>query len=139
MQLLICEQVTGLIFREPADPANVDKFFYVSISLLAITLFYVIFICPESRQPTAPTLVTYDDDTTKWKTSPFMALRRIIQRFLAALMLPITMFAPRRMMGRPSQWNYNLTLVGMGLLLYITQNVCCYITARCLHFIAYPF
>lgn len=118
----------------PANTDNVDNFFYVSILLLALTFLYVIFILPESRQPTAPTLDAYDDDETpKWKVSPILSIRRIIGRFLSALMIPITMFAPRRVAGHPSRRNYNLTLVGVGLFLYIIQNVCSHIIIYCLN------
>jgi hypothetical protein len=140
MKLLSREKLTGLFFSKPEKAENVDNFFYISISLLAVTLFYVIFICPESRQPTAPAIEPHEDgdEATKTTTSPFLLLRRNIRRFLSALMVPITMFAPRRIPGRPSKKNYNLTLVGIGLFLYIIQNVCAGITALCLNMTGKP-
>ena len=98
-------------------------FFYVSISLLVVTSLYVIFLCPESRKPTAQTQqAPSTNDSTTPKTFP-SAFRQTIKRFLSALMIPIIMFAPRRMPGRPAKKNYNLTLLGLGLFIYLVSTV----------------
>ncbi len=50
------------------------------------------------------------------------AARRLFFKFISALLLPITMFAPRRIPGT-SRKNYNMTLVGLSLFLYIVSTV----------------
>lgn len=51
-----------------------------------------------------------------------MAGRRLLFKFISALLLPISMFAPRRIPGTLRK-NYNMTLVGLSLFLYIVSTV----------------
>ncbi|RDB25839.1 putative membrane protein C14C4.07 [Hypsizygus marmoreus] len=111
---------SGLVLPKTAI-LNVDHAFYLSISLLALTLSYVTLLCPESHQPMPYELEVTSLDTMSFKASPVVLLRRYLHRFLTALLIPIAMFAPRSTPGS-SRRNYNLTLVGAGLFTYIIST-----------------
>ncbi|KAG6862571.1 hypothetical protein C0995_000119 [Termitomyces sp. Mi166 len=101
---------------------DVEGAFALSISLLLAVLFYVLLICPESREPTAPEDETYNRETPLFIRDPVAVIRSYTVRFVKALVIPITMFAPRAVPGRPGR-SYNLTLVGMALFLYLVSIV----------------
>ncbi|KAG6817666.1 hypothetical protein H0H87_005424 [Tephrocybe sp. NHM501043] len=112
---------SGLVLPRAAI-MNVENAFALSISLLAAVLFYVLLLCPESREPTA-----LDHDAThlegiRFKSSPLTVIRGYIAQFISALLIPIAMFAPRPVPGRRGR-NYNLTLVGIALFLYLVSIV----------------
>lgn len=97
--------------------------FFLSISLLGVTFVYLVLLCPESRQPTGHERIASSGDSIPFKTSPTLVLRRYLHRFVTALIIPIAMFAPRPIPGQPSRKNYNLTLLGAGLFLYLVSTV----------------
>ncbi|KAG6909057.1 hypothetical protein DXG01_002210 [Tephrocybe rancida] len=111
---------SGLVLPKTTS-MDVEKAFALSISLLAATLFYVLLLCPESREPTAPEYDTTHHEVLGSKNSPLIVIRDYIRRFIGALIIPIAMFAPRSVPGRRGR-NYNLTLVGMGLFLYLVST-----------------
>ncbi|KAJ3514068.1 hypothetical protein NLJ89_g2588 [Agrocybe chaxingu] len=98
-----------------------DGFFFGSISLIAANILFVIFICPESRFPPPPTDNTVSADEVSFKNSPLLAIQRLSVNFLTSLLLPISMFMPLRVPGS-SRRNYNMTLVGLSLFLYIVST-----------------
>ncbi|CAA7267114.1 unnamed protein product [Cyclocybe aegerita] len=98
-----------------------DGFFFGSISLIAANILFVIFICPESRFPPPATDNTLSADQVSFKNSPLLAIQRLFVNFLSSLMLPISMFMPLRVPGS-SRRNYNMTLVGLSLFLYIVST-----------------
>lgn len=101
-----------------------DAFFFGSISLIALTLAYVIVLCPESRSPSTSEVGSHTQDNLSFKTSPLLSARRLIFNFASALLLPISMFAPRTI-PNSSRKNYNMAFVGLSLFLYIVSTVCC--------------
>ncbi|KAF8968173.1 major facilitator superfamily domain-containing protein [Flammula alnicola] len=98
-----------------------DGYFFGSIGLISLTLLYVIFVCPESRPPSKPAATARQQNTLSFKESPMLACRRLILNFASALLLPISMFAPRRVPGS-SRKNYNMTFVGLSLFFYIVST-----------------
>jgi len=98
-----------------------DGYFFGSISLITLTLLYVVFICPESLTVSTPAVRSRAPDGPQFKTSPFLALHRLAKKFFSALLLPISMFSPRRIPGT-SRRNYNMTLIGLSLFLYIVST-----------------
>ncbi|KAF8199603.1 hypothetical protein BJ912DRAFT_1129825 [Pholiota molesta] len=98
-----------------------DGYFYGSIGLISFTILYVIFVCPESKVPAAPVATAPARNSLSAKESPMVAGRRLLFKFISALLLPISMFAPRRIPGT-SRKNYNMTLVGLSLFLYIVST-----------------
>lgn len=100
---------------------DVNAAFFLSIALLAATLSFVIFVCPESREPTPREDVIANRETRSFKTSPIFMARKYAQQFLSALIIPIAMFKPRpKPLG--SRMNYNLTLLGAGMFLYLIST-----------------
>ncbi|PPQ67486.1 hypothetical protein CVT25_006027 [Psilocybe cyanescens] len=98
-----------------------DGFFFGSIGLITFTLLYVILICPESRTLPTEVVVSRVRDDLSFKASPVLAVRRLFVNFISALLLPISMFTPRRIPGS-SRYNYNMTFVGLSLFLYIVST-----------------
>ncbi|TFK40416.1 major facilitator superfamily domain-containing protein [Crucibulum laeve] len=98
-----------------------DRFFYYSMSLIFSTLLYVIFLLPESRQPPTDTGRSYTNEGVRFKTSPFFVIRKQITKFISALLTPIAMFKPRPI-PYTSRKNWNMTLVGLGLFLYLLST-----------------
>jgi hypothetical protein len=93
------------------------------MTLLVATFFYLIFLCPESREPSTRLSISPSVDNATFKTSPLLVIRRYLHRFITALMIPLAMFAPQSIPGKPNKKNYNLTLMGLGLFLYIVSTV----------------
>ncbi|PPQ71192.1 hypothetical protein CVT24_010010 [Panaeolus cyanescens] len=108
----------GLFF--PPKGYN-DGFFYGSIGLISATILYVIFICPESRQPQRVPVVQERGDLAS-KPSPVITIGKLLKNFATALLLPISMFTPRRSFDNPSKRNWNMTFVGLGLFLYLVST-----------------
>ncbi|KAF8907370.1 major facilitator superfamily domain-containing protein [Gymnopilus junonius] len=104
----------------PAKGYN-DGFFYTSIGIITFTLLYVIFVCPESLKHSERTVQSRTQDDLSFKTSPLLVVRRLIMNFISALLLPISMFTPLRIPGS-SRYNYNMTLVGLSMFLYIVST-----------------
>jgi len=119
--LIVNSQIGGLFF--PAQGYS-DAFFFGSISLIAVTLAYVIVLCPESRSASTREGSSGTHDNPSFKISPILSARRLILNFSSALLLPISMFARRAVPGS-SRKNYNMTLVGLSLFLYIVSTVRC--------------
>ena len=117
--LLTPFKIGGYLF--PANGYN-DSFFIGSISLIGAILFYVVFICPESRMPEETAATEISDETPSFKSDPLSAMRAIAIKLLTALVLPISMFAPRRVPGT-SRRNWNMTLCGLSIHLYIVSTV----------------
>ncbi|KAG6899546.1 hypothetical protein C0993_009277 [Termitomyces sp. T159_Od127] len=111
----------GLVLPKSAI-LEVDHAFALSISLLLAVLFYVVLICPESREPTLPEDESYYGETPVFVQDPVAVVRGYTVRFIKALIIPITMFAPRAVPGRAGR-SYNLVLVGMALFLYLVSIV----------------
>lgn len=121
MLLIMNSQFGGLFL--PARGYS-DAFFFVSISLIALTLAYVIVLCPESRTASTIEVSSHRQENLSFKTSPILSARRLIFNFASALLLPISMFAPRAIPNSLRK-NYNMTFVGLGFFLYIVSTVCC--------------
>jgi hypothetical protein len=121
--MLTVFKVGGLLF--PTKGYN-DGYFIGSISLIGAILLYVIFICPESRVPEAILPVEGSDETPSFKTTPLLAMRALAIKLFTALLLPISMFAPRRLPGTLRR-NWNMTLCGLSIHLYIVSTVSAYI------------
>lgn len=117
---LIVLQFSGFVLPATAD---IREFFYLSISLLAITLVYLVFICPESREPSAQPLSALSVNDTTFKSDPFLVIRQYANKFFTAVLIPIAMFAPHSLPGKPNKKNYNITLLGLGLFLYVISTV----------------
>ncbi|KAF8071921.1 major facilitator superfamily domain-containing protein [Lyophyllum atratum] len=111
---------SGFVLPETAV-LEVNDAFFLSIGLLAATFFYVVFICPESRQPPAQEYEISNAETPLFKTSPNLLIRRYTRQIMSALVIPITMFAPRPIPGK-SRRNYNLSLLGAALFLYLIST-----------------
>ncbi len=99
-----------------------DGFFIGSISLIFLTLLYVAFVCPESRVPSNIIAAEHSDREMSFVTSPVIAIRRLTTKLLSALLLPISIFAPRRVPGT-SRRNWNMTLCGLSLFFYVVSTV----------------
>ncbi|KAF9468036.1 hypothetical protein BDZ94DRAFT_837450 [Collybia nuda] len=110
---------SGFVLPKNAD---IHEFFYLSMTLLVITLVYLVFVCPESREPSAQVPGISSGDSATFKSHPLLVMRRYAYKFITAVMLPISMFAPRSIPGRPNKINYNITLMGLGLFLYIVST-----------------
>jgi len=89
---------------------------------MAATLVYLVLILPESRQPTLDDRVP-SENRIQFKVSPILVLRRYLHRFASALLIPITIFAPRPIPGQPHRKNYSLTLVGAAMFVYVVTGV----------------
>ncbi|KAF5342541.1 hypothetical protein D9611_001959 [Ephemerocybe angulata] len=99
-----------------------DSFFYTSITLIFLTLLYVNFVCPESFIPVErETIENFREEEQQSKSSAIYAARRLITRFLSALLSPILMFAPRRVLSS-RKLNYGMPLVGLSLFLYLVST-----------------
>ncbi|KAF9048410.1 major facilitator superfamily domain-containing protein [Panaeolus papilionaceus] len=108
----------GLFF--PPKGYN-DGFFYGSIGLIFATMLYVIFICPESRKPERVPASRSRTDLVS-KPSPVITIGKLFKNFATALLLPISMFTPRRSLDHPSKRNWNMTFIGFGLFLYLVST-----------------
>ena len=112
-------QIGGILF--PVKGYN-DGFFIGSISLIFLTLLYVAFICPESRVPSDIIAAEHSDRETSLVASPMINIRRLATKLLSALLLPISIFAPKRVPGT-SRRNWNMTLCGLSLFFYVVSTV----------------
>ncbi|KAF8638310.1 hypothetical protein AX17_002330 [Amanita inopinata Kibby_2008] len=111
--------LTGLVL--PSKDST-DPFFYVSMSLMTITLLYILFLCPESRERISRVAHTDHVIDRRVKTPPFVVIRSYIFKFFSALLSPIAMFAPRPLLGYPHKKSYSLTLVGLSLFVYLIST-----------------
>lgn len=102
---------------------NVENAFYLSIVLLAATLVYLVFILPESRQSTLEDMEVPSGSHIQLKVPPIVILRRYLHRFASAVLIPVTIFAPHQIAGQPHRKNYNLTLVGATIFLFVVSGV----------------
>ncbi|KAF6754593.1 hypothetical protein DFP72DRAFT_1125319 [Ephemerocybe angulata] len=90
-----------------------DSFFYTSITLIFLTLLYVNFVCPESFIPVErETIENIREEEQQSKSSAIYAARRLITRFLSALLSPILI----------RKLNYGMPLVGLSLFLYLVST-----------------
>lgn len=112
---------SGLVLSQSTS-LDVEDAFALSISLLLAVLFYILLICPESREPTLPEDESYHREMSLSIQDPIAVVRGYFVRFIKALVIPITMFAPRAVPGRPGR-SYNLLLVGIALFLYLVSIV----------------
>ncbi|GLB40410.1 putative major facilitator superfamily protein [Lyophyllum shimeji] len=112
--------VSGFVLPE-SRTLEVSDAFSLSIGLLATTLFYLVVICPESRQPMEHEEEIFNRQPPLFERSPVLAIRQYTRSMISALIIPVTMFAPRPRPGR-SRRNYNLTLLGAALFLYIIST-----------------
>lgn len=114
------QQFTGVILP---PTFTTDFFFYISMSLLALNVAYMLFLCPESREREPPVEVSrhFDDEPSKASTS-YLAMNLTL-KFLTAIISPIIMFAPRPLLGYPERKSYSLTFVGAALFIYLVSNV----------------
>ncbi|KAF5359742.1 hypothetical protein D9756_003443 [Leucocoprinus leucothites] len=94
-----------------------DSFFYSSITLLICTILYLLFICPESKFPSHEEANTYSNDFLDLKTSPIEASRRLLKKFMTALLSPIAIFSPKQIPGTNKR-SWNMTLVGLSFFIY---------------------
>ncbi|KAF5327010.1 hypothetical protein D9619_004881 [Psilocybe cf. subviscida] len=107
-----------------------DGHFFASITLISLTILYVIFVCPESRIPSpSESTTTPTTPIAKIKSalalSPMQMARRVpvlLHSFMSAILLPVSMFAPRRVPGTRRK-NWNMTYVGLSLFLYIVSTL----------------
>jgi hypothetical protein len=101
--------------------------FYLSISLIAATLIYVVLVLPESRKLTPScneeggTPIPNQDCQHIIPTS----LTQQLYRVASAVLTPLTVFKPRLVPGKPHERNYNLTLVATGFFAYVISTVSC--------------
>ncbi|KAF9565255.1 MFS general substrate transporter [Agrocybe pediades] len=116
--LAIGPWVTGLFLPHKGYD---DGYFFGSITLIALTLLYVVVICPESRKPQAQATRMQARESLSFKESPVLATRNLFLNFLTSLLLPISMFTPRPIPGSTRK-NYNMTFVGLSLFLYIVST-----------------
>lgn len=99
-----------------------NSFFYISVTLIFITLLYVNIVCPESLSPVQRESVhEAQDDEPQFKSSPVQVTRSLVSRFLASLLSPILMFAPRRIPSSRKR-NYSMPLVGLALFVYLVST-----------------
>ncbi|KAG6895275.1 hypothetical protein C0992_002229 [Termitomyces sp. T32_za158] len=85
---------SGLVLPKSTS-LDVGDAFTLSISLLLAVLFYILLICPESREPTLPEEESYHREMPFFMQDPVAVVRGYTVRFIKALVIPITMFAPR--------------------------------------------
>ena len=90
---------------------------------MAAALVYLVLILPESREPTPNERQVPSESHIQFKVSPTLALQRHLHRFASALIVPVTIFAPRQIPGQPHRKNYNLTLVGAATFVYAVSSV----------------
>ncbi|KAJ7126941.1 major facilitator superfamily domain-containing protein [Mycena epipterygia] len=95
--------------------------FYISIAIQLVLLIYILFFPESLRSKVQPQL---DNELAPAPSSnQKKTLKDITKRFLNALISPITIFRPRTVdHGASSRTDYNLTLLGFALLLYITST-----------------
>ncbi|KAJ7707652.1 major facilitator superfamily domain-containing protein [Mycena rosella] len=98
--------------------------FYISIVIQLALLMYIIFLFPESlRSKVQPSSRLDVVERASPVTSRKKSLADVIKQFLVALVSPITIFVPRTVDDGASSWkDYNLTLMGGALFLYIIST-----------------
>ncbi|KAF7320842.1 hypothetical protein HMN09_00170700 [Mycena chlorophos] len=97
---------------------KVYSLFYISIGIQVALLGYI-FVFPESLRTKGP--------PPSLETAPAATHRRTIRgqfrRFVAAFVSPITIFRPRQVeRGTSHVVDYNVTLMGLAMFLYITST-----------------
>ncbi|KAJ6619811.1 major facilitator superfamily domain-containing protein [Mycena sp. CBHHK59/15] len=94
--------------------------FYISVGIQLILLVYIVFIFPESlRSKAHPS----EDVDLAPGSPPRRTPKDLIKRFGVALVSPITIFAPHTVdRGGSSRKDYNLTLLGCAMFLYIVAT-----------------
>ncbi|TFK75204.1 MFS general substrate transporter [Pluteus cervinus] len=103
--------VSGVILA--SNPDNTSRY-YLSAAFLTSIFFYVLILCPESLHPSVNDRV--EDG------QPSDRIKQFSKQLAAALMSPVLMFAPRKVIGHPTRKNYNMTLVGLGMFLYLVST-----------------
>ncbi|KAJ7756488.1 major facilitator superfamily domain-containing protein [Mycena maculata] len=97
--------------------------FYISIAIQLILLVYIVFFFPESLRSKVQQSSRADVELASIPSSTSEALRNLIQRFIVALISPIAIFRPRTVThGTSTKKDYNLTLLGAAMLLYIIST-----------------
>ncbi|KIL59415.1 hypothetical protein M378DRAFT_14842 [Amanita muscaria Koide BX008] len=107
--------LAGIIL--PPD-AGSDSFFYISMTLLAITVLYTVAVLPESLRRTADGDSNHRANEGQIKPSTLVLLRRYFLKFLAAMVSSIVMFAPRPIKCHPRKKTYMLTFLGLAVFIY---------------------
>ncbi|KAJ6576528.1 major facilitator superfamily domain-containing protein [Mycena vulgaris] len=94
--------------------------FYISIAIQLVLLVYIIFFPESLRSRVQPSFVELPPATN----SPHKrSLNEVIKGFLIALVSPITIFMPTTVDdGLSSMKDYNLSLLGVGMFLYIVST-----------------
>ncbi|KAF7312372.1 hypothetical protein MIND_00250500 [Mycena indigotica] len=103
---------------------GVYSMFSISIILQLVLLAYIILVLPESlRKKESLELRSPHDTTLVQVPSPNKGIRSYLRRFMVALISPITIFRPRKVeVGTTSKFDYNVTLMGLAMFLYITST-----------------
>lgn len=121
IELIGREQFGKLVL--PAQRSS-TSLFYLSLVITTMILAFVIFLCPESREPTP--VPDHEESTFRvddnYRATSFPNFRLTLKRLSAALVSPIAMFAPRVAPGRTKK-DYNLTFLGLGLFIYLISIV----------------
>ncbi|KAF8338326.1 major facilitator superfamily domain-containing protein [Amanita rubescens] len=111
--------LTGLILPQTS---TTNIFFYISMSLHAFTVAYMLLLCPESRERETPIEVSPHVNNEPSKASTLDSARSLTLKFLTAIISPIVMFAPRPLLGYPERKSYSLTFVGAALFMCLISN-----------------
>ncbi|KAJ7170735.1 major facilitator superfamily domain-containing protein [Mycena crocata] len=94
--------------------------FYISVAIQLVLLIYIIFLFPESLQNK---LQLRQVITPVPGSIPRKSLKDLAKQFFAALISPIAIFRPRTVHhGTAARKDYNLTLLGLALFLYIVST-----------------
>ena len=96
-----------------------DRFFIGSIALISLTIAYVVFGCPEARKPET-TSCAESTAHDGFLLSPCSRIKILVVNFTTALLLPFSMFRPRRSPSGGRSWN--MTLCGLALFLYTVST-----------------
>ncbi|KIL65823.1 hypothetical protein M378DRAFT_76424 [Amanita muscaria Koide BX008] len=110
---------TGMVL---SPGASTDLYFYISMATLAMSLLYTLAILPESRKRESDVDSSHRTNENQIKPSALVVLHGYILRFLAALVSPIVMFAPRSLKGYPQKRTYILTFLGLGVFIHTVSN-----------------
>jgi len=96
--------------------------FYISIVIQLVLLIYIIFFFPESLRSKEQSTGA-DAELGLVPNSTLQTLKDLIGRFFVALISPIAIFRPRTVThGTTLRKDYNLTLLGLALFLYIVST-----------------
>ncbi|KAJ7494798.1 major facilitator superfamily domain-containing protein [Mycena galericulata] len=97
--------------------------FYISIVIQLVLLLHIIFFLPESLRSKVQQTSVGDSEIAPAPSSTLNTLRDGVRRFIVALISPIAIFRPRTIRhGASMTRNYNLTLLGLALFLYLVST-----------------